>query len=279
MQRKPSKYAGISVSRRAPKFGALFVLGLGIFVVAADSDAACALDRRDEQAQVARVVDGDTFVLRDGRKVRLVGVNTPETAKPDHIGEPLADAAMAAVNSLLPTGSSVQLRFDHTATDRHGRTLAHVYSADGRNVAEELLVRGLASAIVVPPNVWQHSCYFAAEKTARNNERGLWQRRLYAPTTVQPHSRLEQRFQFIRGEVTAVFWTAKGARLELNDTLSVRITRRDLRYFSRADILQLRGHTVTVRGWLRHQNGQWQMQLRHPSMISDDQPRHLSGKT
>jgi len=279
MQRKPSKYAGISVSRRAPKFGALFVLGLGIVAAAAESRAACVLDRRDEQAQVARVVDGDTLVLRDGRKVRLVGMNTPETAKPDHAGEPLADEAMAALDGLLPAGSSVQLRLDHTPTDRYGRTLAHVYSADGRNIGEELLTRGLASAIVVPPNVWQHRCYFAAEKIARANKRGLWQRQFYAPTTVQPHSRLQQRFQFIRGEVTAVFWTAKGARLELNDTLSVRITRRDLPYFSRADILQLRGHTITVRGWLRHQNGQWQMQLRHPSMISDDQPRHLSGKT
>ncbi len=267
MQRKPSKYAGISVSRRAPKVGALFVLWLGIFAVAADSHATCALDRPDEQAQVARVVDGDTLLLRDDRKVRLIGVNTPETPKPDSPGEPLAEEAKAVVRSLLPMGSAVQLRFDHTPTDRHGRTLAHVYTADGRNVGEELLTRGLASAITVPPNLWQHPCYFAAEKTAHDARRGLWQLRFYTPILVQPHSRLQQRFQFIRGEVTAVQWASKGARLELNGYLSVRITRRDLRYFSRADIQRLKGHKIIVRGWLREERGKWSMQLRHPSMI------------
>ncbi len=267
MQRKPNRHTGISVSRRAPKVGALFVLWLGIVAVTTDIHAACILDRRDEQAQVARVVDGDTLILRDGRKVRLVGVNTPETAKPDSPGEPLAEEAKAAVQSLLPLGSIVQLRFDHTPADRHGRTLAHVYTADGRNVGEELLTRGLASAITVPPNLWQHPCYFAAEKTAHDAKRGLWQLSSYTPMAVHPHSRLQQRFQFIRGEVTAVQWASKGARLELNGYLSVRITRRDLRYFSRADIQRLKGHKVIVRGWLREERGKWSMQLRHPSML------------
>jgi endonuclease YncB( thermonuclease family) len=272
MRRKPSKLIAVAASRRAPRFGALFIFCLGIFsqyLVSAVAHAACALDHRDEQAPLARIVDGDTIVLDDGRKVRLIGVNTPETRKPDHPAEPLAEAAKALVQSLLPVGGVVQLRFDHTATDRHGRTLAHVYTPDGRNVGEELVAHGLAMAIAVPPNLWQHTCYVATEKKARDSKRGLWQLSFYAPTAVQPRVHFQQRFQLITGEVTSVQWTAKGARLELNDTLSVRITRHDLRYFSRTELQRLKGQNVIVRGWLRQERGKWTMQLRHPSMLRE----------
>jgi micrococcal nuclease len=117
---------------------------------------------------VARVSDGDTFYCRDGRKVRLIGVDAPELAQ----GDP-GRQARAALARLLPEGRAVRLEEDAAPRDRYGRTLAHVWS-DGRLVNEALVRGGWAVLYTVPPNVKYADRLERAQKAARAGRAGLW---------------------------------------------------------------------------------------------------------
>jgi micrococcal nuclease len=117
---------------------------------------------------VSRVVDGDTFHCRDGRKVRLIGVDSPELAQ----GAP-GSQARDVLSRLLPRGSEVRLEEDAAPTDRYGRVLAWVWSDAG--LVNEALVRGgWAVLYTVPPNVKYAKRIERAQKEARGSHAGLW---------------------------------------------------------------------------------------------------------
>lgn len=117
---------------------------------------------------VERIADGDTFTCRDRRRVRLIGVDTPELAQ----GES-GRRARAALNRLIPPGSSVRLESDVSPRDRYGRELAHVW-AGSRLVNEALVLQGWAMLHTVPPNVKYAERLERAQKEARAAGVGLW---------------------------------------------------------------------------------------------------------
>lgn len=119
-----------------------------------------------ETAGVARVVDGDTIELTDGRRVRYIGINTPERDQPYY-------NEAADTNRQLIEGNQVQLEFDQDTFDRYGRTLAYIW-VDGVMVNREIIARGYANAFTVPPNVKYDTEFREAEREARESERGLW---------------------------------------------------------------------------------------------------------
>ena len=121
-----------------------------------------------ETAQVAFVIDGDTIELDDGRRVRYIGINTPET------GQPYA-AEAKAFNEALVAGQEVWLETDAQEGDQHGRLLAYVWVGD-TFVNLELVRQGYANAYTVPPNVRYAGAFVQAEQEAREAERGLWVR-------------------------------------------------------------------------------------------------------
>src|SRR5215475_13758801 len=103
---------------------------------------------------VVRIVDGDTIrVQLCGRveRVRYIGVNTPEVHHPRKGEEPGGRAA-AQENGALVAGKRVRLELDVQERDRHGRLLAYVW-ADDLMINAELLRRGYAQVMTVPPNV------------------------------------------------------------------------------------------------------------------------------
>src|SRR5439155_26557732 len=101
-------------------------------------------DRRQLRT-VVRVVDGDTIVLDGDEKVRLIGVDTPETVHPRKPVERFGHDASAFTRRLLQ-GERVALGFDQQRTDRYGRTLAYVYLTDGRLANEEIIRQGYGHA-------------------------------------------------------------------------------------------------------------------------------------
>ncbi len=119
-----------------------------------------------ETATVAQVIDGDTVELADGRRVRYIGINTPERDQPYY-------AEASAINEQLVAGKTVQLEQDVEPVDRYGRTLAYVW-ADGRLVNLEIVRQGFAGAFTVPPNVRYEEMFRRAQQEARAAERGLW---------------------------------------------------------------------------------------------------------
>jgi micrococcal nuclease len=127
------------------------------------------------EGTVTRIVDGDTIHVELGgriEKVRYIGVNTPEVHHPRKGEEPGGRAA-AAVNRRLVSGRRVRLELDAQARDRHGRLLAYVWVADTM-VNAELVRRGYAQVMTVPPNVRHQSLFLKLQREAREAGRGLW---------------------------------------------------------------------------------------------------------
>jgi len=117
---------------------------------------------------VERVGDGDTFTCRDGRKVRLLGIDTPELGQ----GEPGREAH-EALRRLLPPGTAVRLESDVAARDRYGRVLAYVWTGS-RMVNETLVRQGWAVLYTLPPNVKYADRLERAQREARAARAGLW---------------------------------------------------------------------------------------------------------
>lgn len=136
-----------------------------------DPGSAPAIPTDATAAVVEYVHDGDTIFLEDGRKVRLLGVNTPE------IGENLecyGPEATDLLRSLLPEGSPVWVQQDLEPLDQYGRSLLFVYTESGTNVNLELLRQGAAEVEMYKPNVLLRDEVYAAQDAARNANLGLW---------------------------------------------------------------------------------------------------------
>jgi micrococcal nuclease len=127
------------------------------------------------QGTVVRIVDGDTIHVRLGdrvEKVRYIGVNTPELHHPRKGEEPGGREA-ASVNRELVDGQRVRLEMDVQVRDRYGRLLAYVWLGDTM-VNAELVRRGYAQVMTVPPNVRHQSLFVSLQREARAASRGLW---------------------------------------------------------------------------------------------------------
>jgi len=125
-------------------------------------------------AFVRWVVDGDTVVLSDGTNVRYIGINTPEIRHGDKgVDQPYGREA-TAFNRNLVHRKRVRLEFDAERTDRYGRLLAYLYLEDGTFVNRELICRGYARLMTIPPNVRHADELRRCQREAREGKRGLW---------------------------------------------------------------------------------------------------------
>jgi micrococcal nuclease len=128
-----------------------------------------------DRTTVERVVDGDTILVTGGERVRLIGMDTPETKDPRKPVQCFGREASARTEHLLPKGSAVVLVYDADRYDRYGRTLAYVYRArDGLFVNASLVREGYAVAYTVPPSVAHEDEFVRLQREARDANRGLW---------------------------------------------------------------------------------------------------------
>jgi micrococcal nuclease len=132
------------------------------------------------QASVTRVVDGDTIAVKVAGKtdkVRLIGIDTPESVKPGTPVQCFAREASDQTKHLLPAGTSVRLERDVDGRDQYGRLLAYVYrTSDGLFVNLSLVRDGFAVPYTIPPNVAHTDDFTRAAADARQADRGLWSR-------------------------------------------------------------------------------------------------------
>jgi len=136
---------------------------------------------------VVRVVDGDTVVLDGSEKVRLVGVNTPESVDPRRPVQWYGKEASDWTRRLLQ-GRKVRVEHDVEPKDKYGRTLAYLWLEDGTFVNLRLVEDGFAFAYPYPPNVRYESAFRDAERRARAAGRGMWSNRGKADSLI-PKSR------------------------------------------------------------------------------------------
>ncbi len=246
----------------------LLALALLSPALAAGAGEACPADRVDARGEVRAVVDGDTLVLADGRRIRLIGVNAPELGRDGRPAEPFASAARRALEQLVGPGREVALRFDAEREDPHGRTLAHVFLGDGTNVQRELLSRGLAASIVVPPNAWSWECYREAERGVRAAGRGIWGDARFRATEPARLPRAVEGFWVVTGRVARVGEGRNAWWLNLDGGFSVRIERRDQGSFPGLRPSALKGRQVEARGWVSASPEERWITVRHPAMLT-----------
>jgi micrococcal nuclease len=123
--------------------------------------------------RVQRAVDGDTLLLAEGVRVRLIGVDTPETKHPERPAEPWGEAAAEFTQSRV-AGREIVLEYDRERVDVYRRVLAYVY-VDGRMLNEDLIRAGLSRAVTSFPYRGDLQRRFrAAERDAQQAGRGIW---------------------------------------------------------------------------------------------------------
>lgn len=124
------------------------------------------------------VIDGDTIdVTINGtdERVRLIGIDTPETKKPDTPVQCYGHEATMYTESLLSRGTPLYIERDVVARDDYGRLLGYVYRSDDALFVNEAIIRqGYARLLTIPPNVAHESDFVAANKQARMEDLGLW---------------------------------------------------------------------------------------------------------
>jgi len=119
-----------------------------------------------EKALVISVIDGDTIELEGGRRIRYLGIDTPES------GEPYADEATAR-NKELVEGKMIELQRGDRDQDEYGRLLRYVY-VDGIFVNAELIAQGYAKSYIFDPDDRYSQILVQLEQYAKMKNRGLW---------------------------------------------------------------------------------------------------------
>jgi endonuclease YncB( thermonuclease family) len=218
--------------------------------------------------KVRAITDGRSFILEDGREIRLAAIEVPLAPAAAESG-PRAEAglaARAALESMLAS-QSVELRQNAAGADRYGRTLAMVYvMRDGaqQSAAHEMLARGFAR---VAAHVGDRPCaeeLLAQERGARRAKLGLWSEPYYVIAAAENGAQLAAergRFTVAEGNVLSVRESAGTIYLNFgrrwSQALTVTISKRDERVFAAAGVepKKLEYRRVRVRGWVEERNG------------------------
>jgi micrococcal nuclease len=126
-------------------------------------------------ALVTKVIDGDTLEVSISgqlKKLRMIGIDTPETVDPRRPVECFGKEASAKTKELLQ-GKEVRLEKDVSETDKYGRLLRYIYVGDSF-INEQLVAEGYAEASAYPPDIAHQAQLELAEKQAQELRKGLW---------------------------------------------------------------------------------------------------------
>lgn len=220
-----------------------------------------------ETARVRHVLDGDSFILADGRPARLIGVNAPELGKDGAPDQPLAKQARNLLSRLIK-GQTLTLTHGRERQDHYGRGLVHARLADGAGIEEILLREGLAWAIAIPPNVDRLDRLLKAEAEARAAGRGVWGVAAYAPKPASDLTANDTGFRFIEGTIQR---RARGKHViyfDLAPRVALVVPHADWKKYFGGKSTDLVGRRVVARGWLTQSKGRLHLRVPHPAMLT-----------
>lgn len=237
---------------------------------------------------VQYVVRGD-LITADNINIVLEGVVAPRPARPNkwyqREDEPLARQAKLFLLKLFANHDmKVGVDYDKVKADKFLREVGHLYYRDkqGRihSVQQALLDAGLALAATNPPNLKHQTCYYRAEKSARERGIGIWgvakkYPELYYP--ILPSSKITAQdtgYRIIKGPVKRIL-SIRGFEAVNLDTTGIRIPEADFkRYWKPRDLQALKGQTIEVRGRPYYVKGHMYMIVRHPWSIDRLNPAY-----
>lgn len=230
--------------------------------------------KKSTSGQVVKVVDGDTVVLKDQTRIRLVGIQAPKLplSRKKRKGWPLALESKKMLSDLV-LGKSVTLYFGGQRQDRYGRALAHLFLADGLWVQGEMLKYGMARVYTFPNNRAVTPQMMDFETMARQNNSGIWAMNYYKSKKQETSAEYYNSFQLITGTVKKVvkirgtYYLNYGK--DWKEDFTIVIKSRAVRKFIKAGIRleDYAGKDIEVRGWLKSYNGPM-IEATHPEQIN-----------
>ncbi|MGZ4970365.1 MAG: thermonuclease family protein [Methylobacter sp.] len=217
--------------------------------------------------RVKTVYDGDTVVLEDGRKIRLLGINTPEVQHRDKSADAGGDEAKRWLSDKLKT-TKVRLEIGAEKTDKYGRTLAHLFTERKEHINLQLVETGLATVSIYPSELYYIDELVKAQDQAEQSKLGIWGWPEYAAIPVGSLTEEgRQGWTRLVGKVINIRTTRKSVYLEFSPEFEARIESQWLDLFP--DVNGYLGKTIEVRGWLNKRAGHLSMLIRHPSAIKE----------
>ena len=157
---------------------ASFALLIGLASCSNSSQLLPPQDRQSDLVKIAHVIDGDTVdidIKGRAERVRLIGVNTPETKHPTKPIECFGPEASAYLTQLLPKGTTVRIERDVEARDRYGRMLLYLYlGSNDLFINLDLVARGYGTPMSIEPNTFHRNDFVRAAAQAETANVGLW---------------------------------------------------------------------------------------------------------
>lgn len=233
-----------------------------------------------EKGSVRSILDGDTFYLDDGLKVRLSAIQAPKLplGRAGFEAWPLGEESKSALIKLT-SGKTLQLYYSGEKRDRYDRALAQTYTLkeDGSRdlwLQEEMVRLGMARVYTWPDTFQDSEKLYAAEIRARDAKRGIWGEDYYKIRSPAPDALAQDvdSYQIVQGVITSAadvrgqIYLNFGANYKTDFTIA--IAKRDRKRFEKSGIdpLSLEGATVRVRGWIELSNGPM-VWLDHPERL------------
>lgn len=219
-----------------------------------------------EPVRIQRVTDGDTVVLEDGRKVRIIGINAPELSKKSEgklRGE--AQAASALIQQMISESTDAALVLGDDSKDRYGRVLGHIVFDRTRSLASELILHGLAAATAVSPNTRCAEHNLRMETQARTKGLGIWQYPNNPWFAKSTGVKSIQGFHILTGLVEDVRKGKRYWEFQLANGILIRAKHSLL---SSKDATDLQQKTVEVRGWFGRHDGFTSVRLHHRTNLT-----------
>ncbi|MCP5246400.1 MAG: thermonuclease family protein [Burkholderiales bacterium] len=213
---------------------------------------------------VKSVYDGDTIILGNNQRVRLLGVNTPEIESRHRPGEPGGLAARAWLQNQV-RNRQVYLEYDQEKKDKYDRQLAHVFLRDGTHLNLELIKQGLAFMSIVPPNLRYAETFSRAQQQAEKQALGIWRESGYQVRSLDQIASGGRGWQRFIGIPKQVQQKRSFTYLILNDQASVRIANDHLNLFPVLE--KYLGRDVEIRGWVSRRNNRFMISVQHPSAL------------
>lgn len=213
------------------------------------------------------VYDGDTLVLANGERVRLLNINAPEISSRHRDGEPGGEAAKQWLQRQI-ADQPVYLRFDKEKRDKYDRLLAHVFLEDERHLNAAILSQGLAALTIHPPNLLYVDEMQRAQQQAIKQQTGIWDGTSYPLKSARADLPTAQRRGWQRWQInpTDIKVTRSQIWLMADTRLSLRIRKDQLMLFT--DPQSYLHKKLEVRGWLSRRGNAYFIQVLHPSAIS-----------